>query len=579
MDRKEYIEKNHRELFRFWYPRAAAMGSVLFLFIGILDYVSFPEHFNRFIIYRGLIATILLVTAFFARKQLNRNFQHQLVYIASLSSAIIIELMVIQLGGYESGYYVGLILLAICVLGFIPVSVSCSIITTVLIYTTYLVPILILQDITNFRTFFMHNFFTVSVLITAVAWRYFSNKNISNEFSLKYDIEQQKEQLKVYSTQLEQLVAERTKELSISEKRYRELFESANDGIVVFDENGIIIDMNKQFCEIHGFDKVSLTGASIKILEPENHIGEKQDRMRRILSGESLMFETEHLRKDGSTILLEVSSKAIDIDGKTYIQSFHRDIAEKKRLQNQLFHSQKMESIGVLAGGLAHDFNNMLTSLLGHTELLLMEEDMNAMSKKRLKTIENSARKAGQMVSQLLGFARKVEFLALPMNLNDALRDAIELVERVMKKKEIEVKKELNDEIPVIKGDSSQLEQVIVNLLMNAGDAIPNSGTITVSTSMRKIERNDNRYPLLKPGTYACLRISDTGTGIPNEIIDRIFDPFFTTKAPGKGTGLGLAMVYGIVREHQGTIDIKSQMGKGTTFEVCLPAYVGHSSV
>jgi len=183
------------------------------------------------------------------------------------------------------------------------------------------------------------------------------------------------------------------------------------------------------------------------------------------------------------------------------------------------------------------------------------------------------------MVSQLLGFARKGEFLALPMNLNDALRDAIELVERVMKKKEIEIKKEFSNELPVIKGDSSQIEQVIVNLLMNAGDAITHGGTITVSTITKKIERNDNRYPLLTPGTYACLRISDTGTGIPKEIMDKIFDPFFTTKAPGKGTGLGLAMVYGIVREHQGIIDVESQMGKGTTFVVYLPAFVGHSSV
>ncbi|MDI6801458.1 MAG: ATP-binding protein [Thermodesulfovibrionales bacterium] len=278
--------------------------------------------------------------------------------------------------------------------------------------------------------------------------------------------------------------------------------------------------------------------------------------------------------KDGSKILLEVSSKAIDIAGELYVQSLHRDITEKKKLQEQLYQSQKMESIGTLAGGIAHDFNNVLSGILGRTELLLFRNDLATAAKQHIRSIENAARKAGAIVQRLLSFARKGNFEMLPVNLNDIINDAIELTASMAIKRKVEIRKEIDDTVPVINGDANQLEQVMMNLIVNAMDAMPDGGTITISTNLLSLkEKAGYINPLLSDGEYFVLKISDTGAGIPDGIRDRIFEPFFTTKEQGKGTGLGLAMVYGIIKEHKGLIDVNSEIGKGTTFEIYLPVY------
>ncbi|GAB4412376.1 MAG: hypothetical protein OHK0032_08440 [Thermodesulfovibrionales bacterium] len=423
------------------------------------------------------------------------------------------------------------------------------------------------------RVFINNNIFLISFAVGGFAWRYYNNQVLIKKLSLEYDLAQERGRLKVYSTQLEQLVAERTKQLTISEQKFRALFDNSNDGVAVLNREGTIVDANQKFCELHGFEKKALLGTPIRFLEVGDY-KEKEERMNRILNGEALIFETQHYRNDKSKISLEVSSKAIEISGELYIQSLHRDITEKKRLQEQLFQSQKMESIGLLAGGIAHDFNNVLSSILGHVELLHEFGNLEADVKQRVKTIENSARKAGQMVSRILSFIRKGNYEAVPINLNDVIRDSLELTKGIMAKRNVEIKAEIDDSTsPVIYSDANQMEQVIMNLLVNAADAMPNGGTITIRTSVTELKDEASRiHALLKPGRYAVLEVTDTGTGIPDEIRTKIFDPFFTTKGQGKGTGLGLSMVYGIVKDHNGVIDLKTEVGRGTTFEIYLPA-------
>jgi PAS domain S-box-containing protein len=415
--------------------------------------------------------------------------------------------------------------------------------------------------------------FLIACALGGIAWRYVNQNLLIKNLSLEYDLSQDKQQLEKYSTQLEQLVEERTKELNKSETMLRSLFENANDGIMIMDSNGIILSVNEKACEIHGFEKDALIGVNIGLLETEENKPLFEERKRRILKGEALMFETQHYRKDGTRVSIEVSSKAVEVEGNLIIQSFHRDITEKKKLQGQLFQSQKMESIGVLAGGIAHDFNNILSAILGHAELLHEFSNLDATAKQRVKIIEGSSRKAGQMVSKLLSFARQGSFESAPLSLNNVIRDTMELIERMLAKKKITINMEIDPTLPPVSGDSNQLEQVVMNLVVNAGDAMPSGGTLTIATTRVSLERDeaDRIHPLLTPGKYVVMRISDTGMGIPEEIRDRIFDPFFTTKGPGKGTGLGLAMVYGIVKEHRGVINLRSQLGKGTTFEIYLP--------
>jgi signal transduction histidine kinase/CheY-like chemotaxis protein len=289
------------------------------------------------------------------------------------------------------------------------------------------------------------------------------------------------------------------------------------------------------------------------------------------LAGESLIFETARKKKDGTLMFVEVSSKAIPIEDEVFIQSFHRDITEKKKTQEHLLQSQKLESIGVLAGGIAHDFNNILTAMLGYTELIRRESEANEKVIKSVNIIESAARRAGRMISQLLDFSRKNVYEVLPLNVNDVVNDTVRLLERVIDKK-IGITLKLDDTLPLIEGDVNQMEQVIMNLLVNARDAMPDGGSITIDTSAVTAGEGAPDIPSYIPaGQYVLLRVSDTGIGIPEEIRNKIFEPFFTTKERGKGTGLGLSMVYGVVSEHKGYITVQSTLKEGTVFNVFLP--------
>jgi signal transduction histidine kinase len=308
------------------------------------------------------------------------------------------------------------------------------------------------------------------------------------------------------------------------------------------------------------------------LLEVERLRGEKDERMEQVLNGFPVVYEAEHHRKDGSRVLLEISSKAIDIGGELFVQSFHRDVTERKKLQEQLFQSQKMESIGLLAGSIAHDFNNILSAILGYTELLLEFSSLDATSHERVRVIESSARKATQMISKLLSFARKGNFEMQAVSLNDVVQDTLVLLERMLMKRTIDVKMQIDRRIPTISGDSNQLGQIVMNLVVNAMDAMPKGGSITVSTSFAQLGKEASHvHPLLNPGKYVILKVADTGTGIRDEIKGRIFDPFFTTKDVGKGSGLGLFIVHEIIDEHDGCIAVDSEPDKGTSFLIRQP--------
>lgn len=571
MNKEKYIQQEISKATDSFTLLLLPIAASVILLLIILDYFVTPENFKPFLIYR-VIAASLYAALFLTFKRV-KKFSSLFIILAALVVSTMIELMVFALGGHQSSYYAGFIVVFVFLFGLLPISFKMSMLLASIIYGTYLLPILALDKITNPRIFINNNIFLIATLTGGLIWRYINYKVHLKRLSLEYDLSKEKEQLQIYSRNLKDMVAERTKELTTEKQRYMALFDNANDGIAVFDKNGIILNVNKRFCELHGFEKDALIGTHIRLLEAEDQEGKKKERMNRILNGEPLVFETEHYRRDGSKILLEVSSKAIDIGGELYIQSFHRDITEKKRLQEQLFQSQKMESIGILAGGIAHDFNNILTAILGNAELLHNYSNLDATSLQKVKTIEGASRKAGQMVTKLLSFARKGSFEMQPLSLNDVINDTTELIEKMMANKKIDIKIEIDNSIPAINGDSNQLEQVIMNLILNASDAMPDGGAITIKTSFANLGDEATRiHSLLSPGRYVVLTISDTGKGIPDEIKSRIFDPFFTTKGPGKGTGLGLAMVYGIVKEHRGVINVESQVGRGTTFDIYIPA-------
>ena len=577
MDKEKYIQEELSILLRSLFPLLAFAGASTDILLSVLDYFVTPENFSKFFIYRLITAFLTIILYFIWRLKKGKNFQYIFIILGFLITAAMVELMILSFGGHQSIYYVGIGVILAFFLGFLPISLGFAALIAGLLYALYLIPIIILDDIVNMRTFINNNIFLITFALGGLTWRYFNQKLLIKKISLEYDLSKDKEQLETYSTKLEDLVDERTKNLKESESRLREsesklrsLFEHATDGIMILDRDGKILDANKEACEIHGFDKDALVGVNIELLDTKKNKSLFKERIERILKGESLLFEAQHYRKDGSKVSIEITANAIETDGNVLIQSFLRDITEKKKLQEQLLQSQKMESIGALAGGVAHNFNNILTAILGNAELLEDDTDLdNDILKKRVNKIQNSAKKAGMLVSKLLSFARRDTFEIVPLNLNDVINETL-LFEDVLGKK-IRINADLQVNIPTIEGDRNQLEQVIMNLIVNARDAMPDGGLITIKTSGIETAEQHDLPAYIMPGRYVLLTVSDTGCGIPKEITNRVFEPFFTTKERGKGTGLGLATVYGIVKDHKGYITVQSGAGKGSAFDIYLP--------
>jgi len=571
MDKKTYIDHEILKLLQSWGSIVFPSGMFVIGLLILLDYLVAPEHFSQFLVLR-IVSIGLFIGLFILNKRyLKTNMQLGITIAATVIVSFMVELMILATGGHESSYYAGMILTFVFIIGLLPISLPVTCLLAAIIYSIYLFPLFAFDTITDIRIFVNNNLFLVSIFIIGFIWKYINQKLLINKFGLEYDLSEEKEQLKIYSANLEQLVQERTKELSVSEKWYRAIFDYATDGIIVLDRHGTIINVNQKACDIHGFDRGSLIGINLELLDAEESKDHFRKRLTKVLEGESIIYETEHYKKDGSKVLLEVSSNAIDSEGEKYIQSFYRDITEKKRMQEQLMHSTKMESIGVLAGGIAHNFNNILTAILGYAELLLEFSNLDDISRQRVRNIDSSARKAGVMVSKLLSFARRESHEVLPLNLHDVINDSLKIFEGALNKK-IGLKVNFVEYTPIIEGDPNQIEQILMNLIVNAKDAMPDGGLITIMTRLVSIgEERINIPSYVQPGQYVVLSFSDTGSGIPTDVISKIFDPFFTTKEKGKGTGLGLATVYGIVKDHKGYISVHSELAKGTTFEIYFP--------
>ena len=569
---RQYSSENHLvKLTQTWTGSILLMGAILFPVLEFMDYFVLPEKFALFMTYRLVISACLLFLYYLNGLKRSTAYQYGISIAGVALSAITVELAVLQSGGQNSTYYAAMMILAICALGFVPISMSFAFVLVGIIYSVYAVPILLTETVRS-GVFVSNNAFLISTFVIGLLLRYQNQKLIVAELKMRDELSQERDKLERRSSSLEGQITEKTGALAITEQKYRSLFDHANDGIAVLDTFGNLSDANNRFCEIHGFDHNAVLGANVRLLEIEDREGELEDRLRRILGGESLVYEAEHYRRDGSRIFLEISARAIDIGGVPYVQAFYRDITEKIKLREQVLQSQKMESMGVLAGGIAHDFNNTLTAILSHTEVLRRQARGDEFAKRSIKTIEDAARRAGQMVSKLLRFARKESLELVPTELNAVVTDTVELLGRALINRNIIARVSLDRNLPLIPGDSIHLEQVIANLFMNAMDAMPRGGVVTIETVVRELRADAaNSYPFLPEGAYVALIVRDTGTGMPREIMDRIFDPFFTTKPAGKGTGLGLAMVYGIVKSHHGEIRVHAKEDEGTTFEIYIP--------
>jgi len=559
------------KLVQSWNGTAFLIGAIIFPLVGFMDYFVSPENFVRFTVYRLGMSAILLALYYLNKLRQSMAYQYVIAAVATTVTAATIELAILQSGGQSSPYYAAMLILTICALGLVPISMRFAFSIVAIIYGVYLVPILIAGPVTS-GIFISNNAFLVTTAIIALILRYHNQKLILSEVALRDELSREKSKLEVYSTGLEDRVAEATGELAVSEQKYRALFENATDGIVVLDRQGIIVNVNNRFCDIHGFPRGALVGTDFRLLVSRQQASMFEARFREIINGASIVFETDTYRMGGGTVSLEISAKEIMVGGAPHIQLFLRDITEKKRLQEQVVQSQKLESMSVLAGGVAHDFNNVLSAIICQAEVLKKRVSEDEFARQRIAIIENAAGRAGQMIGKLLSFSRKEQFELVPTDLNAVVRETVELLDRSVAHRNVTISSSLDDNLPLLMGDRLHIEQVLTNLVLNAADAMPGGGNITVTTVTVNLgDRRAAELPVLAPGAYVLLTVSDTGTGIAGDIMHRIFEPFFTTKDAGKSTGLGLAMVYGIVKSHNGEIQVESSEGKGATFSLYFP--------
>ncbi len=363
--------------------------------------------------------------------------------------------------------------------------------------------------------------------------------------------------------------------LRASEERFRATFEQAAVGITVVAQDGCFLGVNQRFADMVGYTPAELLGRSfLDITHPDDR--ELNLSLRRPMiehKAPAYAMEKRYVHKDGSIVWAHVTaSQARDAAGESgYSIGIVQDITERKALENELRHAQRMEGIGQLAGGIAHDFNNLLTVITGRSHLAASRLPAADPLRRELELIHRTAERAAALTRQLLAFSRKQVLQPKVVALNDLLGGAITLLKRLIGE-HIDLTLAPAADLGHVRVDPGQLEQVIVNLAVNARDAMPDGGQLTLATANVEFDAAyAARHVDVVAGSYVSLSVSDTGTGMTPEVQARIFEPFFTTKGPGKGTGLGLATVYGIVKQSDGHLRVSSAPGSGTTFTVYLP--------
>ena len=374
---------------------------------------------------------------------------------------------------------------------------------------------------------------------------------------------------------------EMRKRMQESEEQYRTILQTAMDGIWRMDLQGRLLEVNEAYCRMSGYSAQELLAMHVSDLEAVETPDETTAHIRRVMAQGENRFESRHRRKDGTIFDVDVSAQYQTIDGGRLVV-FLRDITERKRveeekakLQNQLLQSQKMESVGRLAGGVAHDFNNMLGVILGHAELAMDKVDPDHPLYNDLQEIRKAAERSSDLTRQLLAFARKQTITPKVLDLNETVAGMLKMLQRLIGE-DIQLAWLPGVNLWPVRMDPSQVDQILINLSVNARDAIAGVGKVTIETeNVRLDEAYCADHAGFVPGEYLLLAVSDDGCGMDRESQDKIFEPFFTTKGAGKGTGLGLATCYGIVKQNNGFINVYSEPDRGTTFRIYLPRHIG----
>ncbi|MBI4446819.1 MAG: PAS domain S-box protein [Acidobacteria bacterium] len=357
-----------------------------------------------------------------------------------------------------------------------------------------------------------------------------------------------------------------------SQVLYQTLFEQSPDGILIIDpETALPLVFNNTAHQQLGYSREEFARLRIYDYEVAEKPEETKSHITKILREGRDDFETRHRTKQGDIREVHVRVRLIDVSGRPAFQTVFRDISDRKRFEEHARHADRMDALCRLAGGVVHDFNNLLMAIRGYTDLSLKDVPSGHPLRENLEEIKGAGERATLLARKLLTFSRGEELHLEVVDLNGVIARAEKLIRHAIRRG-VELVTNLDPAVGQVKVDPGQMEQVLINLVINASDAIPEGGKITIATTPMDVsETGIAKASIVPAGSWLVLSVSDTGTGMSAEVQSRMFEPFFTTKEKGKGTGLGLSIVYGIIKQSRGYIQCNSEVGLGTTFQIYLP--------
>ncbi len=547
------------------------IGATLVPLFGLVDYLLFPQHLLQFLTVRFVVG-LLCIVFWGVNRRWNLGERSSYLGVAGVYiTALGIIRMIIVTGGYTTTYYAGLNLIFLAFCAIMTVGMRFVLFHSIVIYLIliYMMSVFLYSPRENINLFIANNMFIFTTLVIGLIASSTDYRHRFRQYQLRLKLEEAQSQLTVYSRMLEDRVAE-------SEVKYRTLVDHANEGIFIV-QDGVVQFPNPKTCDLLGYSAEEFNTISfMELVADEDRDGVLEkcrfiDRERK----PALMLPFRMVNKYGKVIWVDMNSVPIEWKGRPATLHLLRDITQRKTMETELMQAQKMEAIGTLAGGIAHEFNNLLQVISGSLQLLFKSKSLDHPDARYLNHIDKAVQRATALTKKLLVYSRKVESQLEVVDLNHQVTQVCELLERLIPKM-ITIEQVLDPKLRPVRADPAQLEQVIMNLAVNARDAMSHGGRFILETRNIVIDEEYCRSHVgTSPGRYVCLRVSDTGHGMDQEVLERIFDPFFTTKEPGKGTGLGLAIVYSIVTNHNGFVRCLSEKGKGTTFEIYFPAEIG----
>ncbi len=379
------------------------------------------------------------------------------------------------------------------------------------------------------------------------------------------ELEAAKGEVERYARQLERKVRS-------TEGKYQQLMDQAQDAIFLVDAGGVVQEVNRRAEELLGQPAAEVVGRPYEQWVPAADLDRQRAQFQKLLADGFVRTDNANVRRaDGRPVCVDYSASLVEVGGERVVLAILHDVTDRNRLEEQLRQSQKMEAVGQLAGGVAHDFNNLLTIISGYSDVLLGRLAPDDPARGMVQEIGKAGERAALLTRQLLLFSRKAVVERRVLDLNALVADTGTMLQRLIGE-DMAIVTTLDPALCRVKGDAGQIEQILMNLAVNARDAMPQGGRLSIETHNVEVGEGDAVHPGVAPGRYVLLAVGDTGCGMSEATKAHIFEPFFTTKEQGKGTGLGLATVFGIVRQGGGHIAVSSEVGRGTTFRIYLQA-------